>query len=466
MQARNVQIWLLLGSRMVQTLMRMAMGPLIVYICDEISCDASAKGTLLSAFSLGYVLTQIAGGALADKIGPKAVITLAMLGAALATIATPLSLQFGVTGLWATTVLMGACQGPIFPTSMAYLSKWLPPSERSYASTMLDSGITIGSLIALPVSGLLGSSIGWRNTFRCYGAITLVFVMFWHRLAESDPRKCTYISKLELAYLNKVIKSAPPSVGGSKQPPVCSGLMSHLSIWSIFVAHAAFNYGVYFQNSWTPIYYSEELKIRPEDAGIHFMAPHILNLLVKVVVTPQLMKYFTTTLKWPLITCRRWFTITGFVLSSGCLVLVSSAKTMSATPVVSSTGLLTLTMGACALHPSGFKANYMDVSLHNSGIVSGVGNTLASVASFVGPFVVAGILHHYNSWYLVFLSVAVANLLAAAFFGLCSTTIPVDGGLKGHGEAFSEHSEDPQMSPTAVVTAALFRTAPRVETEV
>ena len=72
--ARNVQLYLLFGSRLVQSIMRMAMGPLLVYMCEDpsLGCDASTKGLLLSAFSLGYLMTQVAGGVLADKVGPKA----------------------------------------------------------------------------------------------------------------------------------------------------------------------------------------------------------------------------------------------------------------------------------------------------------------------------------------------------------------------------------------------------------
>jgi hypothetical protein len=52
---------------------------------------------------------------------------------------------------------------------------------------------------------------------------------------------------------------------------------------------------------------------------------------------------------------------------------------------------------------------------------------MASVASFVGPFVVAFILRHSNdSWHPVFVSVAVVNLAAAVCFGLLSTATPVD----------------------------------------
>ena len=53
--ARRTQVYLLFGSRLVQTIVRMAMGPLVVYVCEEMQCDVSTKGTLLSAYSLGYL---------------------------------------------------------------------------------------------------------------------------------------------------------------------------------------------------------------------------------------------------------------------------------------------------------------------------------------------------------------------------------------------------------------------------
>jgi hypothetical protein len=86
-------------------------------------------------------LAQIAGGALADRIGPKLVILWASALGGLCTMASA-SAQ-SVDALWLAQVLLGVSQGPLFPTSIAFLAPWLPPSERSLASTMLDLGITL-----------------------------------------------------------------------------------------------------------------------------------------------------------------------------------------------------------------------------------------------------------------------------------------------------------------------------------
>ena len=61
MQARHVQLGLLFGCRLVQTMMRLALGPIVVYVCEDeaMECTASTRASLLSAFSLGYILTQV-----------------------------------------------------------------------------------------------------------------------------------------------------------------------------------------------------------------------------------------------------------------------------------------------------------------------------------------------------------------------------------------------------------------------
>jgi hypothetical protein len=101
--------------------------------------------------------------------------------------------------------------------------------------------------------------------------------------------------------------------------------------------------------------------------------------------------------------------------------------------VLLATLCFTLAHAFVSLHPSGFKANYLDaVSAHRSGLASGVGNTLASLASFVGQLAVGWMLDSssggYGSWTPVFLSVAACNTLAAAAFGVLSTASPVDSG--------------------------------------
>ena len=78
------------------------------------------------------------------------------------------------------------------------------------------------------------------------------------------------------------------------------------------------------------------------------------------------------------------------------------------------------------LAPSGFKANYLDITERYVGIISGYGNTLGTLASWAGPQLVAAILARTGSWDLVLGCVALTNVVAAGNYYLHSTVNVVE----------------------------------------
>jgi cyanate permease len=87
---------------------------------------------------------------------------------------------------------------------------------------------------------------------------------------------------------------------------------------------------------------------------------------------------------------------------------------------------ISIALGFAALHPSGFKANYMDVTRAHSGVVSGIGNTIASLASSIGPIAVAKMKDSTGSWAPAFGSVAGLNILAMLIFLTMSSATPFE----------------------------------------
>merc|ERR1719361_795800 len=82
---------------------------------------------------------------------------------------------------------MGVAMGPLFPASMQLLAKWVPANRRAFAITVLDTGITVGSMIAVPISGLLAMSLGWRLALLAYGLIAVAYSAVWARFAVEQP---------------------------------------------------------------------------------------------------------------------------------------------------------------------------------------------------------------------------------------------------------------------------------------
>ncbi|KAL3900356.1 MAG: hypothetical protein SGPRY_012476 [Prymnesium sp.] len=436
------------------------MGPLLIAICnsDGFQCSAKTKGLLLSAFSLGYLSSQVFGGVLADRIGAEAVVFISSIGGALLMAASGFAST--VSELWLCQVLMGVCHGPLFPTSIAFLTKWIPADERAFASTLLDTGITAGAMIALPFSGLLASAFGWRHTFMLYALGSLAFAIIWLALASSDPADCKYISSEEEAYLRSAVPQ-PLKAAARVTWPSLLKLLAHPAVLSIFLAHAAFNYCVYFINSWSPTFYQapvssspiclsfsshshlpashlnlEVLAISPAQATVVLMMPPIANCAVKIFAAGPIDEVLKRSLST--IGRRRFFSAVGFVGSSLALLL---ALPLSRFGLWGPTAAFSVANAMIALHPSemvlpdtlyarffsqGFKANYMDVSIRSGGTVAGVGNTIASLASYAGPLLVAWLLQQYQSWGYIFLSLAIVNAFACVAFVQFSTASPLD----------------------------------------
>ena len=76
----------------------------------EFDWDKSTQGFILGAFFWGYLLTQIPGGWLAEKIGGRGVFGWFMLLCAVATLLTPVGAEASPYVLVFLRIVKGICQ--------------------------------------------------------------------------------------------------------------------------------------------------------------------------------------------------------------------------------------------------------------------------------------------------------------------------------------------------------------------
>jgi len=448
MLTRSLICYLLCGVRIFQQSMRNTLSNVLMLISAEVAISASEKGSLLAMIPLGYFLTQVPGGALADKIGAKNVMTIALGSSAFCCLVLPTLFDtFGMPGMLAALVTMGAVQGPMFPTSSVVLARWMPaakpgePDEKAWGTSMLDVGISVGTLVIIPVVTFLSDAVGWRHTYHVVGAASLMFTVIWHLLAASTPSESWMISKAELAYLEANItqkKLGGGKGGGGGADGVLKNtwvglpwsVARHSGLWAVFLAHMAFNFGAYYLTNWSPTYYKDVLGVPPAQAYVHLMLPHMTNLAAKAA-NPAIVAVLARN-GYSLLASRRFFTCLGFCLAAAVLMPAYQLRTSS---VWCSTLLFSLANAFFGLAPSGFKANYLDITEEYVGIVAGYGNTLGTIASVLQPKLLGWVLEASGatasttaaaSWTAVFGVVACLNLLAAAYYRVSSTVTPIE----------------------------------------
>ena len=173
----------------------------------------------------------------------------------------------------------------------------------------------------------------------------------------------------------------------SSKRSIARTLLGSAALWSLFVSHMAFNFGVYFLTSWSPTYFEQagpplpnpnrrdgrhairltpmprpqELGIRPEKAALALSIPPLVNCAVKAVLNQPLEQHLVRTHGFASLHCRRFFSLVGFTGASlGLLSIPAASRALGAT---GATAAFAIAFGASALHAAGFKANYLGATV-------------------------------------------------------------------------------------------------------
>ena len=197
---------------------RANLGPVRTVLQHDLGITAVEIGLVLGAVKLGYALGQLVNGQLTERFGPRRVLAVGMLGSACATllvVATPALAGAPVVGpaaavlaslpgwlgldaratpvlgvLLALAAMNGWFQSGGWPPCVKIASRWFPVEQRGFTMGVLGTSLTLGSTIAIAITGaLLGFVGGWRVAFAVPAALLLIsFVHTTLRVREHPPR--------------------------------------------------------------------------------------------------------------------------------------------------------------------------------------------------------------------------------------------------------------------------------------
>ena len=175
--------------------------PLMPFIRDEFALDYTRAGLLISAFSLVYGACQLPGGWLADRIGPRVLLTIGIGGSALAGLMAGLSHNYLM--LLISLVLMGLLGGGYHPAATSMISSVVEPKRRGQALGYHMVGGGASYFLAPLVAAGIAAAWGWRGTFITLAIPAIALGIFLHVLlgrrmpAKKAAPKVTTISSTE-----------------------------------------------------------------------------------------------------------------------------------------------------------------------------------------------------------------------------------------------------------------------------
>jgi len=222
--------------------------PLLPMIRSEFALDYAQSGLLISAFTLCYGISQIPAGWLADRIGPRVLITIGLCGVALAGLLVGLSQGYLMTALF--FAFMGIAGGGYHPAAPPLISAAVAPQKRGQAMGLhMVAGSTpyfLAPLMAVAIAGLWG----WQGTFVALAVPTFVFgIILYIFLGRLPERKQTQ----------------PPSEKQPSQGHVSKGRFRPLFA---FVFLSSFTHAVTFSTvTFVPLFIIDRFGIEKETAA-------------------------------------------------------------------------------------------------------------------------------------------------------------------------------------------------------
>jgi MFS transporter, ACS family, hexuronate transporter len=148
-----------------------------------------------------------------------------------------------------------------FPAAIKVTAEYFPKKDRAFATSIFNSGASIGALAAPATIPLLARSLGWEMAFIIIGVLGYVWMGLWLWLYEK-PHKSKFVNKAELNYIEQdtdqpVVeeqeeeKSEEKTIGFFK-------CFTFRQTWSFIVGKFMTDGVWWFFLFWAPAYFSDQ----------------------------------------------------------------------------------------------------------------------------------------------------------------------------------------------------------------
>src|SRR5688572_29872027 len=230
----------------------------------EFGIDAITLGFVFSAFTIAYALFQIPGGWMADRFGPRRVLTAIIIYWSAFTMAT--ALAWNAASLIVIRFMFGTGEAGAFPGATRAFSRWLPSTERGFAQGITHSGARLAAALTPAIVTSIVVVWGWRSAFVVFGLIGILWGIAWYWYYRDRPEDHPHINDAELAVIRGTNAPVSAMPGGHGHAPKAAATGSKVpwriilrssNMWMICAMYFCYVYTLWIFLTWMPTYLVE-----------------------------------------------------------------------------------------------------------------------------------------------------------------------------------------------------------------
>ena len=264
------------------------------FIKPQFHWDESHYGTITSIFSIVYAICMLFAGRFVEWLGTKkgflwaigvwsvgaclhalcGMVTEANVGlhgaAALAGATGDVAVLIAEVSMYCFLVarcILALGEAGNFPAAVKTTAEYFPKKDRAYATSIFNSGASIGALFAPLCIPPLAAIYGWEATFVVIGLLGFLWMGFWVFLYDK-PSQSKRVGREELEYIeqdkHEIAKTRDPNDDGERKIPFLR-CFAYRQTWAFAIGKFMTDGVWWFFLFWTPSYLSTQFGIKTTD---------------------------------------------------------------------------------------------------------------------------------------------------------------------------------------------------------
>lgn len=172
LRSRWVMLALVWAALLVSFLDRLAWANVSVAASDVLGLQTAALNIFVTAFYVGYVVSNAVSGLATDALGGRRMLTLALLPLGVFTFmfAFTRSIAFGLV----LQALMGLAAGADYSAGVKLIAAWFGRTDRGRAMGFYCTAPMVGVILTSAAVTASIDVVGWGGIYQLFGAITVV----------------------------------------------------------------------------------------------------------------------------------------------------------------------------------------------------------------------------------------------------------------------------------------------------
>lgn len=362
-------------------------------------------GWVISAFLVGYAVSQVLAGWIAVRLGPRRALALAVLWWAAFTLGTVLVSPRWQGALWvliAVRFALGVGEAIMYPASNQFVAQWIPARERGRVNGVIFAGIGVGAGLTPPLLAAIIAGYGWRAAFWFSAAVGVVAGVAWYVIARDTPEEHPLVSAEE----RREIRAGLAAIPAMRGIVPWGAILGSRTLLLLTFACFCFGYIAWIFLGWFYLYMAQAHGVDLRTSALYTMIPFIA-ITIFCLAGGVLGDWMASRYGLRAGRCGPGFF--SLLVAAGLLIAGSRVGSAGAAAVTLAAGA-----GALYISQSSYWSVTADIAGKDAGVVSAVMNTGAQIGGAVTASLTPWIAQRFGwtSSFLVAALVGVAGAMA------------------------------------------------------